>query len=163
MDRNQHRDGVAEVGVHHRAEHAGRQAGGLELRHVQAQLGPELVRILDRLVQVHIDNYHPVAGGRESLGAADFGEAEKPLFNLARDLVFHLTGGSAGINGNHNAGVDGDLGVFAPGHGNQGIQACRKQHGRKHQRHLRITQSRANRVHWPPPTILAGEPSRTFC
>ena len=163
MDRNQRRHRVAEVGIDDRAHHPRRQSGGLQLRHIKAQFRPELIRILDRLVQLDIDEHHAVAAGGKGLFAAHFLEPEEPLLDLAGDLVFHLLRGRARIDGGHNAGADGDLRILAPRHRHQRIQACHEQHSGEDQCDLGIAQSRADWVHWLPPTTLTSAPSCTFC
>src|SRR6185369_6495299 len=54
MDGNQHGDGIAEIGVHHRPHDAGGEFGALHHIQLVSQLGPEDVGVLDAVLQFHV-------------------------------------------------------------------------------------------------------------
>ena len=129
---------VAEVRIHHRAQNAGGQILGLEQSHVEAQLGPELIRIGDRFVQFDVDDHHSIASGRIGLIPANLFEVKQMLFDLARYLVFNLLAGRARIHGGNDAGSDRDLRILAARHPHHGIDTQEEDHGRQEQRYLRV-------------------------
>ena len=78
----QNRDRIAEVVVHHWAHHTVRQIGRLEFRHIETQLGPELLGILDVIFHLDIDEHRSVHAGRVGFSAPYTFDFEEPLLDF---------------------------------------------------------------------------------
>src|SRR5579871_916742 len=103
MNREQHRDRVSEIVVDDGAEHTLRKIRFLQLRHIETELGPELLGILQVVFQVEIDEHGSVHAGRVRFLAAYSFDFEKALFDLLCDLVLDLRGGRAWIKSSDNS------------------------------------------------------------
>ena len=162
MNRKQHGDRVAEIGVDDRSDHARRQFGGSGFVHLIAQLGPELVGVLDVLLQLDSDSHQSRAAGRVGLLLAHLRELEDVLFQLPRDLLFHLFGGSAGIRGQQQALADGNAGILGSRHRQKRMDPHRHRHRRQNDGNQRIAQRAFDGVHMPtsPPSRRLRQPHR---
>ena len=70
VNRQQNRNRIAEVVIDDRALHAVGKIRLLQLRHVETQLGPELLRVLEVVFQLDIDEHDAVHAGRVGLSRA---------------------------------------------------------------------------------------------
>ena len=121
MDGDEQGDRVAEIGVHDRAAYTGGQFRLCGFNHFIAELCPEKIRILDIVLQFHIDNDKTRAARGIGQLLSDLGELENMFFKRFGDLLLDLLGGRAGILSNHEARSDGDRGIFSPRHCHQGV------------------------------------------
>ena len=112
MDCHQEGNGVAEIRVHDRPADTGGQFGQRGFNHFIPELCPEEVRILDVVLQFHIDNDETRAARGIGQLLSDLGELENMSFDRLRDLLLHLLRGSSGILGNHKACSNGDGRIF---------------------------------------------------
>ncbi len=96
-----------------------------------AKLRPEDIRVLDVLLQLHVDDRDAGAAGRIGLLLAHFLELEDVGFQGLGDLLFHLFRGGTGIHGRDDASPDGDGGILSARHAHQGVKPHRHRHDEK--------------------------------
>ena len=123
VDGYQHGDGIAEIGIDYRPPDAGRQFGSANQVHLMAQLRPELVGVLDVVLQLDVDDDDTGTARRIGLFLPHLGELEDVFFKGLRYLFFHLLGGRSGVGRGHDSGSDGNRRVFRPLHFQEGMNA----------------------------------------
>ena len=163
MDRDKNRDRIAEVVIDHRAHHAVWQLGRLEFRHIETQLGPELLGVLDVVFHLDIDEHRSVHARRVGFSAPYTFDFEEPLLDFLRDLIFNFRGGCSWVECGDNAHAHMDFRVFPARHAEQSVPAACDQHDDHRNGDLGIAQRGAYEIHWAPPAISTSMPSRSFC
>jgi hypothetical protein len=83
MNRHQGRDGIAEVVIDHGALYAIGEFRRLKFRHVEPQLRPEFLGVLEAVFQLDIDEHRAVPACRVGLLAPYSFDFEQPLLDFS--------------------------------------------------------------------------------
>ncbi len=138
VHRNQHGDGVAEVGIDDRAAHAIGKLGCPGLVQFMAQFGPEEVGVFDMILQLDIADDNSGATGGKGFSFPHFGKLEDMAFKGLGHLLFHLFGGGTRVEGNYQPGAYRNRRIFRARHGEKRPEADENQQNRQDHRYRRI-------------------------
>ena len=147
MDGQEQGHRVAEIRVDNRAAYTGGQFRLCGFNHFIAELCPEKIRILDVVLQFHIDNHETRAARGIGQLLSDLRELENMFFKRFGDLLLDLLGGSTGILSNHKACPDGDRGIFSPLHFHKGVNPDSNGHGGENEGYGGVTEGALDGIH----------------
>ena len=147
LHRNEHRRRVSEVIVHLHGQHTLRQLS-FERLHTVLEFRPELVLVLDVIVQFYLDDGYRVAAVRLGLHLVHVLVGEDVFLQGLRHLLLHLQCRGAWINGYHHALTDGDVGELVLPDAVETIETKGDKHAGNHDDYLPVVHRPLYEVHF---------------